>query len=70
MGIRLTLMIVTYLIAITGVTASAYSLTQGQTDQAIAFAWPAIALATAIAIMIPARRAAQRPVEGGVKNGA
>ena len=41
-----------------GFTASAWSLTQGQTDQAIAFGWPTLAVAVTLALMIPASKTA------------
>ncbi len=41
-----------------GITASAYSLSHGQTDQAIAFAWPAIAAIIAFGLIMPSQRAA------------
>lgn len=45
-----------------GATAAAYSLTTGQTDQAIAFAWPALAAIIAIGLMMPARQKSQRDI--------
>lgn len=64
MVIRLVMLIAAVLTTAAGFSASAYSLTQGQTDQAIAFAWPSLAISIAIALVIPKRR--QR-AEAGVK---
>jgi len=42
-----------------GVTAAAYSFSAGQTDQAIAFAWPALAMSIAFGLMMPSRNPVQ-----------
>lgn len=65
MAIRLALMIAAASVALTGLTAAAYSFSLGHSDQAIAFGWPALSIATMIAIMIPARRRAQSAIEAG-----
>ncbi|MBO6796147.1 hypothetical protein [Maricaulis sp.] len=53
MVIRFTIMLAAAALAATGFTASALALTQGQTDQAIAFAWPSIAVAILLAFSLP-----------------
>jgi hypothetical protein len=60
MSLRLPVTIITALALGAGLSASAYSLTQGETDMAIAFGWPVIALAVIIGFMIPNRRSARR----------
>ncbi len=68
MAIRLALMIAAAAVAIAGITAAAYSFSLGHADQAIAFGWPALSIATMIAIMIPARRrSTATPQAGGLK---
>ncbi len=74
MGFRLAMTVAAALLTTLGLTAAAYSFTQGQTDQAIAFAWPAIALAIAFAIIIPSQSRASSQIQdlldSGLKNGA
>ncbi|WP_417468475.1 hypothetical protein [Maricaulis sp.] len=74
MGFRLAMTVAAALLTTTGLTAAAYSLTQGQTDQAIAFGWPAIAIAIAFAIVIPSQSRAQSQIQdlldSGLKNGS
>jgi len=53
MVIRFAIMLAAAALAATGFTASALALTQGQTDQAIAFAWPSIAVAILLALSFP-----------------
>lgn len=53
MVIRFTIMLAAAALAATGFTASALALTQGQTDQAIAFAWPSVAVAILLAFSLP-----------------
>lgn len=53
MVIRFTIMLAAAALAATGFTASALALTQGQTDQAIAFAWPSVAVAILLALSVP-----------------
>jgi hypothetical protein len=60
MSLRLPVTIITALALGAGLSASAYSLTQGATDQAIAFGWPVIALAVIMGFVIPARRSSRR----------
>ena len=74
MGFRLAMIVAAAVLTAAGLTAAAYSLTQGQTDQAIAFGWPAIAIAIAFAIVIPSHSRAtsqiQDLLDSGLKNGA
>tara|TARA_R110000868_G_scaffold2384_7_gene17752 strand:- start:33622 stop:33858 length:237 start_codon:yes stop_codon:yes gene_type:complete len=74
MGFRLAMSVAAAVLTAVGLTAAAYSLTLGETDQAIAFGWPAIAVAIAFAIFIPAhsraRNEAQDLLDSGLKNGA
>jgi TRAP-type C4-dicarboxylate transport system permease small subunit len=58
MGARLAMLLAAALMTTAGFTASAWSLTQGQTDQAIAFGWPTLAVAVTLALMIPASKTA------------
>ncbi|WP_297730682.1 hypothetical protein [uncultured Maricaulis sp.] len=62
MGYSLAMLLTAATVSAGGLTASAFSLTQGQTDQAIAFGWPAIAVAFVIVMLLPTgrRRAAGR----------
>ena len=62
MGYSLAMLLTAATVTAGGLTASAFSLTQGQTDQAIAFGWPAIAVAFVIVMLMPTgrRRAAGR----------
>ena len=70
MSYRLTMTLIAAMIAATGLTASAFSLSQGATDQAIAFGWPAIAVALSILVLTPSRKKLQPRLEDGAKNGA
>jgi peptidoglycan/LPS O-acetylase OafA/YrhL len=56
MIVRLAMLACAALTAVGGLSASAYSVTQGATDQAIAFGWPTVAIALAIAMLAPPRR--------------
>ena len=53
MGFRLIVLLVAALLTSAGITAAAWSLTRGETDQAIAFGWPALAVAVTVAILVP-----------------
>ncbi|WP_300542787.1 hypothetical protein [Maricaulis sp.] len=53
MGIRLTMLLAAAMIAAAGLTASAWSLSQGQPDQAIAFGWPPLSIAILMALLVP-----------------
>jgi len=53
MVVRFAILLAAAALAATGFTASALALSQGQTDQAIAFAWPSIAVAILLAISLP-----------------
>jgi len=55
MSLRLPMTIIAALITAAGVTASAYSLTLGEIDQAIAFGWPPLAVALLIVLAMPSR---------------
>ena len=55
MVVRLAIMLTAAALAATGFTASALALTQGQTDQAIAFAWPSIAVAILLGLAVPSK---------------
>lgn len=71
MIVRLAMLAAASLTTLGGVSASAYSFTQGATEQAIAFGWPALAVALALALLAPPRRRTQEvPLDDGVKNGA
>ncbi len=59
MVFRILMMLAAAGMTATGVTAAAYSLTTGQTDQAIAFAWPALASIIAFGLMMPSAREAR-----------
>jgi|TARA_R110002126_G_scaffold82066_2_gene201555 hypothetical protein len=63
MGFRLAMTVAAALLTATGLTAAAYSFTQGETDQAIAFGWPAIAIAIAFGIFIPSQSRAQSQIQ-------
>jgi hypothetical protein len=74
MGYSLAMLLTAATVTAGGLTASAFSLTQGQTDQAIAFGWPAIAVAFVIVMLLPtgkrrdrARHDRHRQDERGVK---
>ncbi|WP_203291619.1 hypothetical protein [Maricaulis parjimensis] len=69
MGTRLIMLIIATLVALAGLTASAWSLSRGETDQAIAFGWPSLAVIMVLALFIPARKARLQAVRGE-KNGA
>ncbi len=56
MGYSLAMLLTAATVSAGGLSASAYSLTQGQTDQAIAFGWPAIAVAFVIVMLLPTGR--------------
>ena len=56
MGHSLAMLLGAATITAGGLTASAFSLTQGQTDQAIAFGWPALAIACVMAMLVPSGR--------------
>ncbi|SDL85861.1 hypothetical protein [Maricaulis salignorans] len=74
MGFRLAMTVAAALLTTIGLTAAAYNFTQGQTDQAIAFGWPAIAIAIAFAIVIPSQSRANSQIQdlldSGLKNGS
>ena len=53
MGFRLIVLLIAALPTSAGITAAAWSLTRGETDQAIAFGWPALAVAVTVAILVP-----------------
>ena len=53
MGFRLIVLLIAALLTSAGITAAAWSLTRGETDQAIAFGWPALAVAVTVAILVP-----------------
>jgi hypothetical protein len=59
MGYSLAMLLTAATVSAGGLTASALSLTQGQTDQAIAFGWPAIAVAFIIIMLLPTGRRRQ-----------
>ena len=71
MGYSLAMLLSAATVTAGGLTASAFSLTQGQTDQAIAFGWPAIAVAFVVVMLMPTgrrrRKAPDRQDERGVK---
>ena len=54
MSKRFAISAVSALVLTTGLSASAYSMSLGLTDQAIAFGWPTIALSLLIAMLAPA----------------
>ncbi|OLF71077.1 hypothetical protein AWH62_13550 [Maricaulis sp. W15] len=56
MGYSLAMLLTAATVTAGGLTASAFSLTQGQTDQAIAFGWPAIAVAFVVVMLLPTGR--------------
>ena len=64
MGIRLAMLIFAVLVALTGLSASAWSLSRGETDQAIAFGWPSIAVIMVLALFLPARKTLLQPAGG------
>jgi len=64
MGYSLAMLLTAATVTTGGLTASAFSLTQGQTDQAIAFGWPAIAVAFVIVMLMPTGRH-RRPASRG-----
>ena len=72
MGFRLVVLLAAAIVAATGFTAAAWSLSRGQTDQAIAFGWPALAVILAVAILFPVGRLRNTPPPQprGEKNGA
>ena len=53
MAFRLIVLLTAATLSSAGFTAAAWSLTRSQTDQAIAFGWPAIAVAITVAILVP-----------------
>jgi uncharacterized membrane protein YkvI len=53
MGFRLVALLAAATLSSAGFTAAAWSLTRGETDQAIAFGWPALAVAITVAVLIP-----------------
>lgn len=59
MVFRILMMLAAASVTTLGVTAAALSLTHGQTDQAIAFAWPALAASIALCLMIPGHQDAR-----------
>ncbi|WP_323763016.1 hypothetical protein [Maricaulis sp.] len=71
MGYSLSMLLSAATVTAGGLTASAFSLTQGQTDQAIAFGWPAIAVAFVVVMLAPTgrrgRKARDNQDERGVK---
>lgn len=69
MGFRLAMTVAAALLTAGGLTAAAYSFTQGQTDQAIAFGWPAIATAIAFAIVIPSQSRVKTQIQDLLDNG-
>lgn len=74
MGYSLAMLLTAATVTTGGLTASAFSLTQGQTDQAIAFGWPAIAVAFVVVMLVPTgrrrRKTRDSQEERGVKNGS
>ena len=62
MGFRLVVLLAAALVTTVGLSAAAWSLGHGQTDQAIAFGWPALAVGILVALMTPAGR---RRMSGG-----
>jgi hypothetical protein len=52
---RLILLAAAALAAFTGIAAGAASLSAGSIDQALAFTWPGLAAAVALALIAPAR---------------
>ncbi|MBR9827013.1 MAG: hypothetical protein GYB36_14630 [Alphaproteobacteria bacterium] len=56
MVFRILMMLAAAAMTAAGITAAAFSLTHGQTDQAIAFAWPALASIIALGLMMPTRK--------------
>lgn len=74
MGYSLAMLLSAATVTAGGLTASAFSLTQGQTDQAIAFGWPAIAVAFVVVMLVPTgrrrRKTRDSQEERGVKNGS
>ncbi len=67
MAMRLVLLIFAALVALTGLTASAWSLSRGETDQAIAFGWPSIAVIMLLALFLPAGKSLLQPTRGEKK---
>lgn len=65
MVVRILLLLGAAVMTAIGITASAFSLSNGQTDQAIAFAWPALASIIAFGLMMPTSQKSQ--VEAGRK---
>lgn len=71
MGYSLAMLLTAATVTTGGLTASVFSLTQGQTDQAIAFGWPAIAVAFVVVMLVPngrrRRKTQDNQDERGVK---
>lgn len=55
MRLRLTLLAAAALIAASSLAAGALSLLSGAVDQAVAFTWPGLAGAVALALIVPGR---------------
>jgi len=72
MGFRLVALLAAAIATTTGFTAAAWSLSRGQTDQAIAFGWPALAVILTVAVLFPVGRLRSAPASQprGEKNGA
>ncbi|MDG1417154.1 MAG: hypothetical protein P8J78_05470 [Maricaulis sp.] len=56
MSLRLSMKIAAALVFVTGLSATGYSLTIGETGQAIAFGWPAFGIALLIGLATPSRK--------------
>jgi hypothetical protein len=70
MIVRLAMLATASLTAVGGLTASAYSITQGATDQAIAFGWPTLAIALAIVMLAPSRRGRANTTDAAIDQGS
>ncbi|MHA6287538.1 hypothetical protein [Maricaulis sp. CAU 1757] len=56
MSFRLAMMLIAGAASAAGFSAVAWSLVNGQTDQAIAYAWPIIGLTILFALIVPTPR--------------
>ena len=55
LNFRLVMTLVAACVLTAGFAAAAWSMTRGQVEQAIAFGWPALSIAVAIAVALPPR---------------
>jgi hypothetical protein len=56
MSLRTSMKIAAALVFLIGLSAAGYSLTLGETGQAIAFGWPAFGIALLIGLVTPSRK--------------